>query len=113
MRRQGEQNHAQLALPLQRERRVRAPIIPFVCEDELTGRRWYGIGREPQWVKAFKARHFMYPIKTARDYDAEIAKLTDYVTQLLETVTEHIELTVSLQERVRALEDGAGMRRAA
>lgn len=80
----------QLALPLQRERRTRNNPLPFVCEDPVSGRRWYGIGREPQWVKAYKARHFMYPIK--KDYDAEIAEL---------------------KERVRALEDGAGMRRAA
>jgi hypothetical protein len=56
------QTPAQLSLPLQRERRQRAQVPPFVCEDPDTGQRWFGRGRMPKWVKAYKREHFMYPV---------------------------------------------------
>lgn len=82
----------QLSLPLQRERRTRTSPPPFICEDPISGKRWYGIGREPQWVKAYKARHYMYPVKQAGPSATEFA---------------------ALAARVSALEECAGIRRAA
>jgi hypothetical protein len=81
MRPTPEANTDQLTLPLQRERRLRAQVPAFVCEDPVTGRRWFGIGREPNWVKAYKRDNYMYPVATSVSR-AEFDALTLRVTAL-------------------------------
>ena len=63
----------QLCLPLQRERRQRAPVPPFICEDPDTGQRWFGRGRRPEFVKKHLRETAMYPVAkivTRAEFDA-------------------------------------------
>lgn len=52
MRQKPEPNHAQLALPLQRERRTRTPIPPFAYIDPRGEHPPYnGKGPKPAWFR--------------------------------------------------------------
>lgn len=68
----------QLSLPLQRKRRQRAQVPPFVCEDPETGQRWFGRGRMPKWVRHHLKTTAMYPVAriiTRAEFDALVERV--------------------------------------
>lgn len=108
----------QLALPLQRQKRVPPP---FICVDPAgIGRPWNGVGRPPDYVRKHLRETGLYPVAKPIGADvsaADFARLEQRVEFLSDAILEHVQLfnqhirettkrLEKMQRRIEELEQG-------